>query len=135
MRALPVPLAFALLLLGPSAQAEDCDSSATQMALNACYAQVYATADAELNRLYGEISTRLAGQAETKALLVAAQRAWIPYRDAECSFASSGVAGGSIEPMIRAQCLTALTRARSADFARYLACEEGDLSCPALAPG
>jgi hypothetical protein len=32
--------------------------------------------------------------------------------------------------MIFGECLAGLTAARAADFRRYLACEEGDLSCP-----
>ena len=52
------------------------------------------------------------------------------FRDAECGFAASGVAGGSAEPMVTAQCLARLTQSRNADFKAYLACPEGDLSCP-----
>jgi uncharacterized protein YecT (DUF1311 family) len=73
---------------------------------------------------------RLAADAEKTKLFVAAERAWVPFRDAACNFAASGVSGGTIYPTIYAECLERLTKARIANFKAYLACEEGDLSCP-----
>ena len=74
------------------------------------------------------------GQAalNTRSHLVAGrpQRAWIAFRDAECKFASSGVEGGSVQPMIHSGCLQGLTDARVTQLGSYLKCEEGDLSCP-----
>lgn len=137
MRAVPFPtlaLFLALGLTGSGARAAECDGNATQTALNDCQGALFAQADAELNALYGQMTARLAADPDTKTRLTTAQRAWLAYRDAECDFAASGVAGGSVAPLIRARCLTDLTRARSADFRRYLACAEGDLSCP-LPPG
>jgi uncharacterized protein YecT (DUF1311 family) len=122
-------LLFALLL-APAVAAADCGDDATQSELNACAAADYDAADAELNRLYHEMRARLEGADDTTRLLTLAQRAWIGWRDTECDLASASVAGGSIYPMIRGQCLARLTTARAADFRRYLACEEGDLSCP-----
>ena len=123
-------LALLLALAAPVAARADCDPNATQTELNQCYGALFDAADAELNGLYRAMTGRLGGDTATKDLLRAAQRAWIGWRDAECDFAASSVAGGSVYPMIRAGCLTEITRARSADFRRYLACEEGDLSCP-----
>jgi uncharacterized protein YecT (DUF1311 family) len=87
-----------------------------------------------LNALYQKIKERLAADAETTRLFVAAERAWVPFRDAECNFAASGVSGGTIYPTIYAECLERLTKARIADFKAYLACEEGDLACPVPGP-
>lgn len=120
------------LLLGGIAHAAraDCDANATQTDLNLCTGAKVEAADAELNALYKQIGARLKDDPATAKRMVAAQRAWIAFRDAECSFETAGVAGGSIEPMIHGECLIQLTEARSADFRRFLACEEGDLSCP-----
>jgi len=123
-------LAVAVLLSAPPARAADCADAPNQAAMNACAGKAYEAADAELNALYQKIRQRLAGDAETTKLFVAAQRAWLPFRDAECKFAASSVSGGSIYPTIYAECLERLTKARIADFNAYLACEEGDLSCP-----
>jgi uncharacterized protein YecT (DUF1311 family) len=53
-------------------------------------------ADAALNAAYKEIIRPLKGDAATTQLLVAAQKAWIAYRDAECDFSSSANIGGAI---------------------------------------
>lgn len=127
------PPLLALLLLAASAgnaAAGDCSAAETQTEMNLCAGAAFDAADAELNALYKQISARLKSDAATTRLLVATQRAWIAFRDAECDFAASSVAGGSIAPMIRAECLTSLTEARNATFRTYLSCEEGDLSCP-----
>jgi uncharacterized protein YecT (DUF1311 family) len=71
--------------------------------------------------------------AGTKKLLVAAQRAWVGFRDVECTFATSGAAGGSVNPMLVASCKDDLTQSRVKQFEANLKCEEGDLSCPVLA--
>ena len=90
----------------------------------------YKAADAELNRLYQKIESRLSGDAAAKHKLVAAQRAWVAFRDAECTFAASGVEGGSAYPQVLEACLQDLTETRVENFNAYLNCEEGDLSCP-----
>lgn len=119
-----------LLSLTAQAAAQDCDTAADQTTMNLCAGEAYRAADAELNARYREIMERLLDDEAARGLLVEAQRAWLAYRDAECALAASGVEGGSIYPMILVTCLTDLTAARSADLAGYLACGEGDLSCP-----
>lgn len=99
--------------------------------MNVCAGEAYAAADAELNTAYKQIVARLAGDPDGLAALRAAERAWVAFRDAECAFQSSGVEGGSIYPMVQAGCLEGLTRDRLEALNGYLACEEGDLSCPA----
>lgn len=125
---------IALLLFwavpAPAAHAQDCGDAATQSELNACAGAALKRADGELNTLYGEARRRLKDDAEAGKLLVAAERAWIAFRDAECAFQASASAGGSIYPMLLGQCREALTRKRADDLRAYLACEEGDLSCP-----
>lgn len=120
----------AAVALAPLAAAAECAPDATQAELNACTGATFAAADRELNTLYAEMKARLRDDADTAKLLILAQRAWVAWRDAECDLAAAGVAGGSIYPTIRGQCLTELTTARVADFRRYLSCAEGDLSCP-----
>jgi uncharacterized protein YecT (DUF1311 family) len=86
--------------------------------------------DKKLNELYKQIEARLNDDADTKKLLVQAQRDWIKFRDAECAFQTTGAAGGSMMPMLLAQCMDSLTQSRVKDFEGYLRCEEGDMSCP-----
>ena len=124
-------VALAAALCPAAAHAGDCmDKASTQTDMNACAAAALTAADSKLNSLYGEIEGRLAGDSGAKKELVAAQRAWLAFRDAECAFASSGVAGGSVAPMIYSLCLEDQTQRRARDFDGYLKCAEGDLSCP-----
>ena len=86
--------------------------------------------DRKLNELYKQIEARLKDDAHTKKLLIQAQQGWVKFRDAECSFQTAGSAGGSVVPMLIAQCMDGLTQSRVKVFEGYLHCKEGDLSCP-----
>jgi len=124
-------LALTSFLFTPFAHAAvDCANASDQSTMNQCAGQEYKAADKELNAVYQQITTRLKGNAESKKLLVSAQRAWIGFRDAECTFSASGVAGGSVYPLIYSNCMTSVTKVRTEALKQYLKCEEGDLSCP-----
>lgn len=125
-------LAFGLVTCSVHAvHADECMDKATAQAdMDRCAAEALKASDAELNKVYREIEHRLSDDAATRRLLVAAERAWLTFRDAECSFASSTAAGGSIYPMIQNQCLDGLTRARVDELRQYLECQEGDPGCP-----
>jgi uncharacterized protein YecT (DUF1311 family) len=111
--------------------AEDCDLPNTSQAdLNDCYGNSYKASDAQLNTLYKQIEGRLKDDVATTKLLVAAQRAWLAFRDAECDFSTSPASGGTIRPMLDAICLERLTSKRIDDFKTYLKCQEGELDCP-----
>lgn len=125
-------LAIGLLLLaGGQASAQDCDrNDESQSGMNICADADYRAADAKLNRAYGEVLKFLGDGAEGKDLLKKSQRAWIAFRDAECTFRTADSAGGSIHPMLYSGCLQELTESRTTQLKAYLDCEEGDLSCP-----
>ncbi|VVP76906.1 hypothetical protein PS914_01819 [Pseudomonas fluorescens] len=125
-----VLLALSPLLFTPLAHAVDCDNAADQATMNQCAAQQHKAADKELNALYQQITGRLQADPDSKKLMVGAQRAWIAFRDAECKFSASGVAGGSVYPLIYSNCITDLTKARVETLKNYLKCQEGDLGCP-----
>jgi uncharacterized protein YecT (DUF1311 family) len=40
-----------------------------------------------------------------------------------------GVAGGSLQPQVRAECLARVTAARTQVLNGYLTCDEGDVTC------
>ena len=125
---------FALLALlaaplGPAA-AKACADTKTQLALDQCAGDAFARADAALNLSYRNIMSRLKGEDETRKSLVAAQTAWLAFRDGECDFEAASTIGGSIHPMIVTECRTKLTRARTEVLRGLLTCEEGDMSCP-----
>ena len=126
-------LLTAALILATSTFAfadQNCGDLTTQTDMDICAGKSYAKSDAELNKLYKQIETRLKGDADTTKLLVAAQKAWVSFRDAECNFSSSGVTGGSVYPFISSNCLDGMTQSRVKDLQGYLKCPEGDLDCP-----
>lgn len=111
--------AFSLMA---AARQADCGNPQTQAEMTLCAGQDYQRADAELNALWGEVSAqardndRLAGEdgrpgyAET---LLKAQRAWISFRDANCTYEGFAARGGSMEPMLASQCLARMTTERT----------------------
>lgn len=128
-----VLLTAAVVLAMPTlafAQDKCYDDAQDQAALNACADAALKKSDKKLNELYKQIEARLKDDADTKKLLVQAQRDWVKFRDAECSFQTAQAAGGSVMPMLVAQCMDGLTQSRIKDFEGYLNCEEGDMGCP-----
>ena len=61
----------------------------------------------------GELDAGGDGQPGYFATLLAAQRAWITYRDQHCLVASFEARGGSMQPMLASACSLALTRERT----------------------
>ena len=112
----------------PSSQETMCDKAETQMEMNQCSAEKYHKADAILNDLYSKLARQFQADIqewtqkhdadqtlfETKGLqkLRAAERAWIQYRDLHCEAARQRVDGGSISPMVWADCMTEVTEHR-----------------------
>jgi uncharacterized protein YecT (DUF1311 family) len=117
-------------MLATQARADGCADPSTQVTMNACAAQAFQRADADLNATYKQIASRLKSDASTAKLMVNAQKSWLAFRDAECEFSTSGAVQGSIYPMLVAQCRTRLSIARCAELKAYLHCEDGDPSCP-----
>lgn len=127
---IPVIAAILICTGASKAQAEDCGNKQTQTEMNICSFAEFQAADAELNAAYQEILKRLDGDTDTTKLLIATQRNWIAFREAECKFRSHKVETGSIHPFSINNCMTRLTQDRILQFDYYLNCEEGDMSCP-----
>lgn len=135
MKRMPLTSAILIALMLPAAHADECmEAAQDQVAMTQCAAEAYQASDTELNRLFHEIRQRLGDDPEARGLLRDAGRAWVTFRDAECAFAASGVAGGSAYPMVLDLCLNELTQSRIGQFRQYLNCEERDMSCP-VPPG
>ncbi len=129
-----VALLVVSLGLQSPAQALECGAKATQSDLNVCADQDFRRSDAALNVAYRQIMARLKADRDATEGLVATQRAWLAFRDAECRFSGSASAGGSVYPMVVAQCRSDLTKRRVTDLEAYLLCPEGDLGCPVPQP-
>ena len=121
----------AVLLMLAQAGANDpphpealCDDPHTQSEMNLCAARDFAAADAELNAQWAITSAamkardtridrrhdRQPGHFDT---LLQAQRAWLTYRDAQCRTEGFMARGGTMQPMLEAQCKAYLTHLRT----------------------
>jgi uncharacterized protein YecT (DUF1311 family) len=122
-------LALVIACRPGAAHAADCAQASDQATMNRCATEEYQRADAALNGLYKQVQQRLKDDDVQMKRLIAAERAWVSFRDLECKF-ESAPSGGSASEMALATCLSSLTSQRSAALKGFLACPEGDLSCP-----
>lgn len=121
-------LASMLLLSAMAAEpAVDCDNAMAQFELNACAYKDFQRADAAMNAQWKLTSAHMKesdadfdrtqdnrpGYFDT---LLAAQRAWLTYRDQHCASEGYTMRGGSAEPMVISGCQTQLTNARTAEL-------------------
>lgn len=122
-------LICAFLLLSLPAHADCFDTAKTQLEMNACAAEKYKQADAELNRVYKAVLEKYKDDKVVIDKLRAAQRAWIAYRDAEveAKFPPRAGEGSAVQmciPLFQAQ----LTEERIKALREWLdGGEEGDI--------
>jgi uncharacterized protein YecT (DUF1311 family) len=95
-------LVFLLLVNNTHAQ--------TQAEMNQTAGKGYYKADAELNKVYKVLMSKL--DEKGKSLLIKAENDWIKYRDSHCKFEASFYEGGSMQPMIYSGCLESVTMDR-----------------------
>ena len=115
------PLILALLAATPTQ---------TQADLNRDASDGYARADrvmtVQWQRTYAAMKRRDAADTTRgggfgyAAATLASQRAWLAYRDKQCVIEGGEFAGGSMQPMARAQCLARLTRERTAQLTKMM---------------
>lgn len=122
-------LSLLFLAQAASAPALNCAYPDTQLEMNVCSYRDYQAADKVLNAAW-KTAQQLALQADrdspparkadsAAAQLLAAQRAWIAYRDAHCLAMADQYRGGSIRPLIHNSCMTDLTKTRTAQLREY----------------
>ena len=121
--------ALFLLAQAPDAVAE-CTDPTTQGEMNACAKQEFDRVDAELNAVWKKVRgwaknadaklDRGDGQSGYAESLLAAQRAWLTYRDTHCQLVSFDARGGSMQPLLINNCLTELTENRTAELRELL---------------
>ena len=112
-------LSLAILLIA----APSCEAAMTQAEMNRCAADDFAMADLDLNAQWKVTAAVMRAQDAARdpadkrpgyyAALLAAQRAWLAYRDAHCVSEGYIMRGGSAEAMMIAGCKATLSRART----------------------
>jgi uncharacterized protein YecT (DUF1311 family) len=108
-----LPLLLAIAATATPAFAQ-CDGKKTTADQIECLGPALKTADTELNRVYQKAVKELPAEDATR--LRKAQRAWMAYRDAHCDADQKRYAGGSIAPVVFAQCRLTLTQRRSKEI-------------------
>ena len=116
---------FLAMALAATEPALNCANQVTQVDMNQCAYIDYKRADAELNRQWKlaltasktadreiDSETRKGRKGFVESLM-AAQRAWLVFRDNHCVLNSYDAIGGSMEPMLYSFCLTNLTETRT----------------------
>lgn len=96
------------------------DRDPSNMHTMACTSVAQGFADARLNTVYQAWTEALKhpppdeakDDAEILKRLVAAERAWIDFRDKDCSLQSTSMLGGTGEPLAAGDCVYAMTKAR-----------------------
>ncbi len=112
------------LILAASAPGWNCDDPQAQQEMNWCAAQEFRKVDAALNAQWKLTADEMKGRDVRDgkpndgrpghmATLLAAQRAWLKFRDAHCDLDGYLSRGGSMEPLIVATCRISLTEART----------------------
>lgn len=97
----------------------------TQADMNTCYGGEYKKADAHLNIIYRKALAAIQNNKTAVADLKTTEFAWIKYRDAHCQAAGKQYEGGSMQPMVVAQCLQEVTQHRIEEIKQ--AYENGDI--------
>ncbi|MBD2243183.1 lysozyme inhibitor LprI family protein [Nostoc sp. FACHB-888] len=96
----------------------NCNNPQTQTAINECAKLSYQNADKKLNQVYQQLLPTL--ERSRKQKLIAAQLAWIKFRDTNCEFERSKYDGGSIASSIYSGCLENTTKLRTQELQEYL---------------
>lgn len=100
------------------AQKVNCSSPQTTYEMKVCAGISYESADKKLNQVYRQLKPRL-GRSQQKKL-VNAQLSWIQFRNKSCAFEGAFAEGGTLEPVLRINCLADVTEKRVDDLERYL---------------
>jgi uncharacterized protein YecT (DUF1311 family) len=112
----------------PPAKPQPCANANTQVESNECFAKLYEAVDAQLNVEYNKVvaamkknlaqaqhdnaAAQITHQETALTKLLAAQRAWLTYRDVNCDSVKFQYEGGTIQPMIWSQCMADTSQQR-----------------------
>ncbi|WP_322045301.1 lysozyme inhibitor LprI family protein [Paraburkholderia sp. J67] len=110
-----------------AAQPECLNNAPTQLAMDDCVGRTMKASDQRLNDTYRALLAKVSKDGADH--LRKAQRAWLAWRDAQCSFNTMGTSGGSINSSMYGLCIDELTQEQTKRLDAQLHCKEGDLSC------
>jgi len=94
---------------------DPCANAQTTAEMRDCAGKEYKQADAELNKVYKQLMSKLEDEG-FQAALKSAQQAWIKYRDTNCEYESYLNRGGTMYSVVYTGCLTRMTKQRTAEL-------------------
>jgi uncharacterized protein YecT (DUF1311 family) len=92
----------------------------TTIQLEGCAEQKILQSDKTIDTLNGEIFTALKSTSGGQTRFVAANTAWLKYRNAYCLAAASQFAGGTLAPVADANCTVTLNKQHVANLKIFL---------------
>ena len=95
---------------------DPCRDPQSQAEMNLCAREKFKAADAELNRVYNRLASKLGDDEGRREKLKAAETAWLKYRDDNCEYEASFFDGGSMRPLILSSCFERMTKARTSEL-------------------
>ncbi len=107
-------------LAEPQKTRNPCANAQTTVEMRDCAGREYKDADDELNRVYRQLMAKFGNDEGHQTALKTAQQAWIKYRDTNCDFACYLNRGGTIEPVVRHNCMSSMTVSRMKELREYL---------------
>ena len=96
---------------------KECSNYMSYEQISSCYSALYRKTDQELNSQYSELSESL--DSGSKNYLVAAQRLWVKFRDADCMFYEPRKENDDLVSSSRSICLTRRTLDRLEQIEHY----------------
>jgi uncharacterized protein YecT (DUF1311 family) len=96
---------------------KECGEHMSYKQISDCFSTLYSKADKELNEQYSILSNSL--DLENKNNLVAAQRLWVKFRDADCIFYEPRKESDNLFSSSRSICLTRRTLDRLEQLESY----------------
>ena len=102
----------------------DCKNALTTADVLTCSVRDYHSADLIMNRQYRAAVASMVAMDGARSVpgdkrasyyntLLASQRAWLKFRDAQCAAEGYMARGGSMEPLLVTSCMEELTKARA----------------------
>jgi uncharacterized protein YecT (DUF1311 family) len=113
-----IALSAGLVLTLSVKAAPNCDSPTTTVDMIDCGDIDFKNADAELNKVYGQLMKVLDKEGQTK--LKTAQRAWLTFRDANADFNADYARGGTLAPILAISTRTEMTGLRADELKKVL---------------
>ena len=96
---------------------KECGEHMSYKQISGCFSALYRKADKELNDQYSKLSNSL--DLENRKNLVAAQRLWVKFRDADCTFYEPRKESDNLVSSGRSICLTRRTLDRLEQLESY----------------